>query len=206
MDTMHATQARDHIEMVDRIVARTERSLRIGGEFFLVWGIVGAAVTLIFQLYGVAANGRLVLGNAAAMSAGHVPGAVGFWVLPLLIAAGVVFSIIRGRQLKTERCSLLQREFFSVLWISLGMAALVNVGAFYIFPGVANGAIWTVSSAIVLLYIASHGNRFALAGAIILIASLVVANFALPVAGYSLAAGMLLGYAGFGLASLISRD
>lgn len=203
---MDAARARDHIEMVDSILARTERSLRVGGEFFLVWGLVGGGIILLLQLFGIAANGQLIVQNAHQFSRGHAPDAVALWAVPVLIAAGIIFSIVRGRQLKKERCSMLQREFLNVLWIALGMAFVVNAGAFWIFSGVANGAIWTVCCSIVLFYIASHGNRVALACGIVLVASLITANFAHAYTNYILAAGMFAGYAGFGLVSLLLRD
>lgn len=206
MSAMQPAEAREHIEMVDSILARTERSLGVGGEFFLVWGVVGGLIILLFQFFGVAATGALIVHNAQQMSLGRPPGAAALWAVPALIAFGVVFSIIRGRQLKRERCSLLQREFLNVLWITTGMAFLVNAGVFWIFSGVANGAIWNVCCSIVLFYIATHGNRVALAAAIVLVASLIAANFAHAYTSYILAAGLIFGYAGFGLASLLLHD
>src|SRR5437667_11498781 len=105
MEGLTASQAREHIEMVDHILSRSERSLRVGGEFFLVWGLWGAAVPLVAQL---------IVSRAAPSAA--------LGVLPVLLAAAVLFSILLGRQLgkRRDRLSLLQREFFAVLSISLG--------------------------------------------------------------------------------------
>ena len=50
MDRMDAAQAREHIEMVDRILAESQQRLCCGGEYFVVWGIVSAFITLLFQL------------------------------------------------------------------------------------------------------------------------------------------------------------
>jgi hypothetical protein len=191
MESLTASQAREHIEMVDKILTRSERSLRVGGEFFLVWGLWATAVTLVFQL----TSSRIVTANA-------------FAVLPVLLVAVVIFSIVRGRQLGKRRdgVSLLQREFFAVLSISLGVTFVAVTIGYRLFPGMASSAIWNVAAAIVLVYIASHGNRRALICGIIMLGSIAAANFMPLYTGYLLAAGMLFGYAGFGLVSLIARD
>lgn len=191
MESLSPAQARDHIEMVDRILTRSERSLRIGGELFLVWGVWGAAVTLVFQLI----NARVVPAGALA-------------VLPVLLAATVIFSWVRVRQLRKHRdgISLLQRDFLSVLCISWGVTFVAVLLGYRLFSGFASSAIWNVAGAILLFFIASHGNRPALAGGLVMLGSIAVANFMPLYPGYALAGGMLLGYAGFGLVSLASRD
>ncbi len=191
MESMHAAEAREHIEMVDRIISRSERSLRVCGEFFVVWGIMGAAITLVIQLI---IDRRLPAGA--------------LWALPVLLAAAIFFSVVRGRQLgkRADGLSLIQREYFAVLWISLGVAAFTNFAGYRIFTMWASSAIWTVAAAILLFFIASHGNRRALACGVVLLASLALANFLPHFTGYALAAGMLLGYTGFGVISLMARD
>ncbi len=191
METLQPGEVRDHIEMVDRIISRSERSLHVGGEFFLVWGLFSAAVTLTTQLV----VSHIIPGNA-------------LWVLPVLLAIAIAFSVVRGQQLgKRNDClSLIQREFFAVLWISMGAAVFTDMAGYQIFTTWASSAIWTVTAAIVLFFIASHGNRRALVCGIILLGSLAAANFMPHYTGYVLSAGMLLGYAGFGLISLIARD
>jgi len=191
MESLTATEAREHIEMVDHILARTERTLHVGGEFFIVWGLLSAAVTLMAQL---------VVERRIPQSS--------LWVLPVLLAAAIAISAIRGRQLAKckDGLSLIQREFFAVLWISLGAAMFTDIAGYRIFATWASSAIWTVAAAIVLLFIATHGNRRALAGAIVLLASMAAANFMPAFAGYALSAGMVFGYAGFGVVSLMARD
>ncbi|HET9392099.1 MAG TPA: hypothetical protein VFO29_01065 [Candidatus Rubrimentiphilum sp.] len=191
MESLTASQAREHIEMVDHILARTERSLQVGGEFFVVWGLFSAGVTLMAQLV---ADRRLPQSS--------------LWVLPVLLAVAIAISVIRGGQLgrRKDGLSLIQREYFAVLWISLGAAMFTDIAGYRIFTTWASSAIWTVAAAIVLLFIATHGNRRALAGGIILLLSLAAANFMPAYTGYALSAGMLFGYAGFGLVSLTARD
>src|SRR5580704_16818487 len=192
MDRIDAAQAREHIEMVDRILAESQQRLCCGGEYFVVWGIASAFITLLFQLV-----------DQRAISVGAL------WSIPIVLLAGTVFSIVRGRSTRPvlARSSLLQREFFNVLWLTLGLAFVVDAAAFRIFPGIASAAIWSVAAAIVLFYIGMHGNRRAQIAGVLVLVSLVAANFVAPsIAGYVLAAGMLAGYSGFGLSELLARD
>ena len=126
-----------------------------------------------------------------------------------MVAAAAAYSVVHGRGLRGRlaRTSLVQREFFNVLWLTIGLAFIVNVAVFRIFAGPAAAAIWSVAEAIVLLYIGMHGNRRAQIAGLLVVVSLVVANFIDPnIAVYVLAAGMLVGYAGFGVSELLARD
>jgi MFS family permease len=192
VERFDAAQARDHLEMVDRILAETHPRLCSGGEYFVVWGLASAYVTILFQLVDQQVVAAAVL-----------------WSIPLVLAAAVIFSIVRGRVTRRAiaRSSLVQREFFNVLWLTLGLAFVADVAVFRIFAGVAGAAIWSVAEAIVLLYIGMHGNRRAQIAGLLVVVSLVAANFAPPnIAGYVLGAGMLTGYAGFGVSELLARD
>lgn len=191
MERMDASQARDHIEMVDRILAESCQRLCAGGEYFVVWGVGSACVTTLFSLAG----------------AGLVPHSA-LWAIPAILVACVVFSVLRGKSTRGSlaRSSLVQREFFKVLGLTLGVAFVVNVAAFNLFAGLASAAIWSVAATIVLFFIGMHGNLRAQIAGIVVIASLVAANFVPAwLAGYVLAGGMLAGYAGFGLAELLSE-
>jgi len=192
MERLDAAQARDHLEMIDRILSQSQPRLCSGGEYFVVWGIAGALITLIGHLAG------------AGLAAAGV-----LWCIPAVLVASVIFSVVRGRQKRqaVTRSSLVQREFFNVLVVTLGLAVIVDIAVFRIFPGIAGAAIWSVAEAIVLLYIGLHGNRRAQIGGSLIVVSLIVANFAAEnAAAYVLAAGMLIGFAGFGLAELIAHD
>ncbi len=192
MERIDAAAARDHIEMVDRILAESHQRLCSGGEYFVVWGIGSAYVPVIFAL----------------VNAGIAPSAA-LWSVPIILAACAVFSILRSRLTRSmlQRSSLVQREFFNVLWLTLGLAFVVNVAVYRIFTGAAAAAIWSVAEAIVLLYIGMHGNRRAQIGGVLIVVSLIVANFAPPaLVPYVLSFGMLVGYAGFGASELLARD
>jgi MFS family permease len=193
MDRIGTPEARDHLEMVERILAESrQQRLCSGGEYFVVWGIVGAYITVLTSL----------------VHQGNAPVAA-LWSIPIAIVAGALFSILRGRITRAAlgRSSLVQREFFNVLWLTLGLAFVADVAVYRIFFGLAGAAIWSIAEAIVLLYIGMHGNRRAQIAGALVVASLVAANFCAPgIAAYVLAAGMLVGYAGFGIAELLARD
>jgi hypothetical protein len=191
LEPLDAAAAHDHLEMVSQILAESQQRLCSGGEHFVVWGIGSAYITVLFQLV----HGGLLAPAAA-------------WSVPIVIGACAAFSIVRGRQTRRvlQRSSLLQREFFNVLWLALGLAFVVDVAAFNIFTGLASAAIWSVAEAIVLLYIGMHGNRRAQIAGVLVVISLVVANFAWSgIAGYILGAGMVVGYAGFGASEMLAR-
>lgn len=191
-EQLSAAQAREHIEMVDRILAQSDQSLCAGAEYFVVWGLYSGISISVWQLVS-----NRVLPPPA------------LWVQLVLLAAAIVFTIVRGRATNAarERRSIVQREFFNVLWLSVGLAFVANVAAFRIFSGWAQAAIWSFAEAIVLFFIALHGNRRAMLAGIAVTVSLIAANF-MPrdVTGYVLAAGLLAGFTGFGLAELLARE
>jgi hypothetical protein len=192
VERIDGAQARDHLEMIDRILAEVHPRLCSGGEYFVVWGVASAYATVLFTL-----------GNRGLVAP------LALWSAPLVLVIAVVYSVVRGRTTRRAfaRTSLVQREFFNVLWLTVGMAFVVNVGVYRIFSGLAAAAIWSVAEAVVLLYIGMHGNRRAQIAGILVVVSLIVSNFAAPaVAAYVLAAGMLAGYGGFGVSELLARD
>ena len=178
--------------MVDRILAESSQRLRFGADYFIVWGVYSAVVTLSWQLIN---NGTLPIAAA--------------WGQAALLLAAIIFSVIRGRskQACEGRRSLAQREFLNMLYLTLGLAFIVNVGAFRLLQGWSAAVVWSFAETVVLLFIGLHGNRRALIGGIVVIVSVVAANFMpAPSIGFVLAAGMLLGYAGFGVTELFARD
>lgn len=188
---MNSSEARERLDTIEKIVAASSRRLEAGGEFFVAWGIASGTVDTINQLI---LSGRLPYG-ALFVSAGAI-------VLALL------YSIARYRHYRThgDGMSLLQCEFLNVLWLSFGLAAVVDAVGFRLFAGWGQAAIWSVMAALVLLYIGMHGNRRAIVAGIVLVASIAAANFVSPYAGFILAAGMYGGYAGFGIAELQTRE
>lgn len=188
---MNPSEAREHLDLVDRILTRGDGEICIAADFFVVWGIVAAIIDIVVQL---------ILGGKIGPN----------WLaLPMAsLALGIIYSIFRGRQLKrsSERQTLMQREYLNIIWLAVGVIAVAQLGAFRLFDNWSGAALWTVAASIVTFYVALHGNRRALLGGIVLLASLFVANFTPHLTGYVLAAGMLVGYTGFGVAALLARD
>jgi hypothetical protein len=191
VNSLDADQARDQLELIRRILAESQQRLCSGGEYFVVWGLFSGLTTVIAHLVARAIAPPTLL-----------------WVAAAALVACIVFSVLRARALSgtLERESLLQREFFNVLWLTLGLAFVVDVAVYRIFTGLASAAIWSVSAVIVLLYIGMHGNRRAVLAGVLVLVSLVAANFVPESASaYVLAAGMVGGYAGFGLSELLTK-
>ncbi len=188
---MNPTEAREHLEMVEKIIAASSRKLEAGGEFFVCWGLYGAAVDGL---------GYLVWGN--------IISAIWSWLYLVALVLAVGFTIWRSRSYRKtyESMSLLQREYLNVLWLAIGVGVIVSVSGFHLFGQVGLTAIWNVVEAVVLFYIGMHGNRRAIVGGIILIVSIAVANFMPEWAVLILGAGVLLGYGGFGAADLLARE
>ncbi len=188
---MEHSEVREHLDLVDRILSRTDKSVCLIGDIFVVWGLASALTDLIFQL---SQSGKIA----------------GVWQLAsaasLLIA--VIYTIVRVRMAKgsASRMTIAAREYINVLWVVFGLTAVAQVGASHFFQDWTAAAMLTLAAAMLTWYVAlSSRNVAALIGGCILVASLIIASY-VTVPGYVLAAGMLLGYAGFGVAAMLTRD
>jgi hypothetical protein len=188
---MNPSEAREHLEMVEKIIAASSRKLEVGGEFFICWGLAGSALDLLDHLIWNQGLGQRWY----------------FASLPIMLAA-LGFSIWRGRYYRVyaQKMSFLQREYFNVLWLAIALALVTEVAGFNLFGRFGMAAIWNVVEAIVLFYIGMHGNRRATIGGIVLVVSIALANFVPQWSVLILGAGVLLGYAGFGVADLLARE
>ena len=188
---MDASEAREHLELVEKIIAASSSKLEAGGEYFVAWGLAGAVADVIDTLVW---RGRL---DQAYM-----------WLAGGALMAALAFTIIRGQSSRKYggRMSLLQREYLNMLRLAMALAFLTNLLGFRLFGFFGLMAIWNVFEAVVVLFIGMHGNRRALIGGLILIASVACANFMPAYDGFILAAGVLFGYGGFGAADLLARE
>jgi len=188
---MESVEARESLEMVERIVAASSRRLCLAGEFFLVWGVVSCGMDVVSQL----------------IDFGVWP-ASAVWLWAALIGFGIAFTVVRMRSLalRAERVSLLLREFLSVLWVTVGIAVICDVFGWRLFPGWGSAAIWNVVAAIVLFYVGTHSNWRATLAGVIAIGSFIVANYVTNGTGFVLGAGMLFSYGAFGLAEMLSPE
>lgn len=188
---MGSEDAREQLEMVERILASSSRTLHAGGEFFLVWGLVSGGIDVLMQLVN-----------------DHALPAVSIWGILALILIGIAFSVWRSFRLHAMygRMSVLQREYFNVMFLTLGLTFIAQFAGSNFFVGWAQGAIWNVAGSIILLFIGMHGNRRATLAGVVLIVALAIANYTPATAGYVLGAAMLIGYAGFGATELLARE
>jgi hypothetical protein len=187
---MDRSEAREHLEMAERIVAASVRelSLSYSGPFFIVWGLFAGFVDV---------SAELALRHVwQATTAG--------WTDLGLLLIGIAFSTVYGMRVRPSTRSglaFVQREFLRAMAVTFSMAFIAEWTG--LFSEFGSSAIWSVACAIVLFYIWTHGNWRAFAGGVVVVVSMFVANYAPGVEGYVLAAGLFLGYAGFGVVEMM---
>lgn len=188
---MNPSEAREHIAMVERIIAASSRKLEAGGEFFVVWGVAGAAMDTVLTL----------------VLAQRLPDAA-MWINAAILVLAVAFTVVRTRfyRKSVESMSLLQREYLNVLMLAIVLAFVTQLIGFNLFLPIGLMALWNVVEAFVLFYIGMHGNRRAQIGGIAMLVSIALANFTPAYSGFILAAGVLVGYGGFGVADLLASE
>lgn len=178
---MDRSEAQEQLSMVDRILERADqRPLRPIGAYLIAWGLAAAITDAGEQTYALTGVRGYEYGGEVA----------------LLVA--LVFSIVVGVSVvrNAERLPANERRMGRVLgavWIVIIVAAFSQP---YVFGAWAGAGVWTLGAAITMLISGFTGDRRAVAGGAVLLASLLVGNYLAPHApGYALAAGMLLGYA-----------
>ncbi len=190
---MDPSEAREHLEMAERIVAASTRelSMRYAAPFFVVWGLFETWVDLSAQL-----------------ALDHVvrPVVSGGVDLALLLAA-ITWSALYGMRKGSVRrrgLTIAEREFLRIMGVTFTLTFLAEWTG--LFPSVGSAsAIWSLASAAVLFFIWTHGNWRAFVCGIIIFASMFAGGYIPSIGGYALAAGLLLGYAGFGLLESLAR-
>lgn len=181
---MDAHEAREHLEMVDRILARAENEpVHIIPGLVIVWGLAAAAMDGGQQMY-----------------ASGVGGQVGLWLSMAALVIGVIYSVAVSVSIARsgcyERVSVVERRMGQVMgavWFTVLVAAFAQP---HVFAGWGGAAVWSMGAAIMMLIGGFSGDRRALVGGLVLLASVLAANYVWPqVPGYALAAGFILGYA-----------
>lgn len=181
---MDASEAREHLEMVDRILTQAEgRPVRPVPGLIIVWGLAAAAIDAGQQLYF-----------------SHVGGRTGAWIADGALLAGILYSIAVSlwlrAQCRFDRVSngeMRMGRAMGAVWFTVIVAAFAQP---HVFAGWGGAAVWSMGSAIMMLMVGFFGEWRGLAGGLILLASILAGNYALPATpGYALAAGFILGYA-----------
>ncbi|GAC1359011.1 MAG: hypothetical protein NVSMB31_19370 [Vulcanimicrobiaceae bacterium] len=175
--------------MVDRILARVEEPC-LSGVPYIIWGIVGGGTDVLTQI--------VVIQNGAPSL---------LWLSAVLMLAAVGFMIWDGmRKAHSQRRGLLDRHIGMVFIISWVVSLVVMMFANHIFAYWAQGAIWSLMFGAAMMYTGSLArSRISFSGGVILIASILAANFTPHYVGYVLAAGFLAGMGGAGVALALAR-
>jgi len=192
-EDLSAAQAKDHLQMVDRILSRTEAANGVSGWPFVVWGAYGAASNGVAQL---AAGGSHISGNV--WLAGEV----------LVVVAISLFFIIQGvsGMRNRERLGLIDRHIGTIFMIGWVVAWVTTLMAGNIFGNWALSAIWSLIYGITMMSCAAMlRSKVMFGGGVILIASIVLANYSYHLAGCFLGLGFLVGMGGTGLLLLTGR-
>jgi len=178
---MDRSEAREHLAMVDRILGQAEnRPFRPMAGLLIVWGIAAALMDAGEQAYVLHHTALYVYAGEIAL------------ILAMLISVVIAGAAVRNADCLQPSERRLGRAIGAV-WICVVCAALSQP---HVFAGWSAAGIWSLGAAMTLLISAFSGDRTSLVGGILLLASLIVANFLTPhIPGYTLAAGMFLGYA-----------
>ncbi|HET6895640.1 MAG TPA: hypothetical protein VFH72_09705 [Candidatus Baltobacteraceae bacterium] len=181
---MDANEARDHLEMVDRILANAgDRPVRIIPGLLIVWGLAAAIIDAGQQLY------MQHIGGEAGMKAADIALLIG-----MISSIGV--SVWLWRNHRYERISIVEQRMartMGAVWFTVIVSAFAQP---VVFAGWGGAAVWSMGGAIMMLMAGFNGDRRGLVGGLILLASVLIANYVTPHApGYALAAGFIMGYA-----------
>jgi hypothetical protein len=181
---MNAREAREHLEMVDRILATAQdEPVRVIPGLIIVWGFAAAAIDVGNELY---------LSRSAPLA--------GAWLIWVALAIGVLYStavtIALARNNCYSRVSTVEKRMgqaMGAVWFTVLVAAFAQP---HVFAGWGGAAVWSMGAAIMMLMVGFAGDRRGVAGGLLLLGSVLAANYALPhVPGYVLAAGFVFGYA-----------
>jgi hypothetical protein len=181
---MDAREAREHLEMVDRILTRAEeRPVQIIPGLIIAWGLAAAAIDAGQQAYFM-----------------HAGGTAGIWLANGALIAGILYSIgicvsmFRNRGFeRVSHAETRMGRMMGAVWFTVFVSAFAQP---HVFAGWGGAAVWSMGAAITMLICGICGDRRCVAGGAILLASILAANYIAPhVPGYALAAGFILGYA-----------
>lgn len=189
---MNASEARDHLEMVDRILARADEPCGLSPYPFLIWGVAGASMNVVAQLVYIEHATQWLLALFAPI---------------LIVAIGLmIWWAVRLPAVERQR-GLIDRHVFSVFNLAWIVALVVQVGAERIFPTWAQAALYLLMYGFAMVSVGLIArSRPVLIGGSVMLAAIVVANFVPDYTGYVLALGDLFGMAGAGIVLWLQRN
>lgn len=181
---MDTTEARDHLRHVDRIIAATDRTVRVPPSTLIAIGLICSALTGMQQarLLGVAVPPDQYV---------HLP----------MIAGIIGIAVISGRRSRQEgRETLVARYAGTAFLLAFVVALTLNVTAQHrIISAEGMGLVWSASFALALLMAGAMGSRVLFAGGAAMLAATATASLVPGWLPGVLAAGWFLGYAVPGL-------
>jgi hypothetical protein len=185
---MDAREAREHLEMVDRILAKAEPP-RLWRPYPVALVLIGIAAAMI-DAGGQADRSAIALGGAALM--------IGCW-------AYLMWAQVQVRR-NASRLSVSQARMGSGIrsvWLAVIVAAFAQP---HVFSGWSAAAIWSLGAAIQMFIFGYGGERRATVAGLVLLASILGANYAPGAQGYVLAGGFILGYVVPGILYMLDKD
>lgn len=185
---MDAREARDHLQMVDDILKHAEDAgwaCREMGVTLIGFGIGAALLNLAYQ-------GSVGTGGAGP-SWMIATGAA--FLFASLVYMGIWMALEHRAAERVSLRAVQSGRVMGAVWGSVFVAAICQP---HVFNGWSASAIWSLGGAISMLVNGFLGDRRALAGGLLLLVSLLVANYVPAITGYALAAGFLAGYVAVG--------
>lgn len=182
-------QAADHLQMVDRILSRADDRVSLSGSPFIIWGFVAAVMNLGIQMFTQRGSASLLWISVA--------------LLLMALSYMVYFTMVMRKQ---ERRGLLDRHIGNVFLIAWIVALFVTTFANHLIAGWTQAAVWSMMFGAAMMYCASLArSAVVFAGGVVMILSIVVANYFLHDVGYIIAAGDIIGMCGAGFALMLAR-
>ena len=175
---MDASDAREHLRHVDRIIAATDRTLRVPPAILIGIGVICSVLTGIQQarLLGLAVPPDRYL---------HLP------MIAVIIGIGAI-SRLRSRQ---ERETLVAGYAGTAFLMAFVVAMTLNVTAQHrTIPAEGMGVVWSASFAMSLLIAGAMGSRLLLAGGAAMLMATAAASLVPGWLPGVLAIGWLLGF------------
>jgi hypothetical protein len=188
---MDAREAREHLEMVDRILTRVEppKNYRPWSWALIVIGLAAALIETGAQM-NLDGYGPLAIEAGAALMVGGY-----------IYMVWVSFSSRRNAE-RMPAGEARVGKACSAVWLAVIIAFWAQP---HIFGQWAAGAVWNLGGAIQMLMFGFFGDRKSLIGGLLLAFSIPAANYA-PEPGYVLAGGFLLGYVIPGVLAVLEKN
>jgi hypothetical protein len=190
---MDAPQAADHLDVVDKILTRTDYGSPPALQF-IVWGLVGMSFCIAGQLVSMNKVG---------------PGA--FWIAGGVLALAIIVSMVDVRRFERDaaRQSIIKRLIAFTFWMAAGVMTVVTVAneVTNLFPPFSPAVFYAAGMSIALLTLGFGLRSTVLAfGGLALVASIVAAFFVPAWLGAILAAGNFAGFIVPGIVFAIAKS